>query len=148
MNANVCGACGGDGIAGGFVDDLGGEGEDRACEVCGGRGVVGPAFYSVAIYLVDRAYGGPEEGDWYYDCGVIVTEVLDGIPVPEMVRLFAADQLDAAHVWSGVLQAKLDTTVNVGRPSIGSVLSQGRYKAKVEDGLPRHHWPEVQPHYE
>lgn len=28
--------------------------------------------YSVAVYEVDRAYGGPEEGGWWYDCGDLV----------------------------------------------------------------------------
>ena len=26
-------------------------------------------FYTVAIYMEDRAYGGPEEGGWYYHAG-------------------------------------------------------------------------------
>ena len=26
-------------------------------------------FYSASIHLVDRAYGGPEEGGWYFDYG-------------------------------------------------------------------------------
>lgn len=25
--------------------------------------------YFVTVYLVDRAYGGPEEGGWYFNCG-------------------------------------------------------------------------------
>lgn len=30
----------------------------------------------VNAYLVDRAYGGPEEGGWYYDIG----EFIKGVP--------------------------------------------------------------------
>ena len=26
-------------------------------------------WWSVAVYETDIAYGGPEEGGWYYDCG-------------------------------------------------------------------------------
>lgn len=26
----------------------------------------------LAIYEIDRAYGGPEEGGWWYDCGQLV----------------------------------------------------------------------------
>jgi hypothetical protein len=26
----------------------------------------------LAFYEVDRAYGGPEEGGWWYDCGQLV----------------------------------------------------------------------------
>lgn len=27
--------------------------------------------YIVALYEIDRAYGGPEEGGWWYDTGVL-----------------------------------------------------------------------------
>lgn len=27
------------------------------------------ARYIVALYRIDRAYGGPEEGGWWYDTG-------------------------------------------------------------------------------
>ena len=26
-------------------------------------------MFAVNLYLVDRAYGGSEEGGWYFDCG-------------------------------------------------------------------------------
>lgn len=29
-------------------------------------------WWCVAVYETDRAYGGPEEGGWWYDCGVLV----------------------------------------------------------------------------
>jgi hypothetical protein len=32
-----------------------------------------PAYLTVAVYLMDRAYGGPEEGGWYYDVGYLVS---------------------------------------------------------------------------
>jgi hypothetical protein len=105
-----------------------------------------PPFYGVAVYLVDKAYGGPEEGGWYYDCGQIVEEVLEGIPVEEMVRLFI-DEADALS-WAHTLQDKLDGGPNVGRREISSVLSEGRYGAIVTDGMPAHHWPAVRPRYE
>lgn len=28
--------------------------------------------FAVAVYMQDRAYGGPEEGGWWYDCGQLV----------------------------------------------------------------------------
>ena len=33
-------------------------------------------WFSVAIYSMDRAYGGPEEGGWYYDVGHRVDETV------------------------------------------------------------------------
>jgi hypothetical protein len=29
-------------------------------------------WWSVAVYTAERAYGGPEEGGWWYDCGGLV----------------------------------------------------------------------------
>lgn len=29
-------------------------------------------WWCVAVYETDRAYGGPEEGGWWYDCGMLV----------------------------------------------------------------------------
>jgi hypothetical protein len=33
-----------------------------------------PTYYLpfVNVYLIDRAYGGPEEGGWHYECGEAV----------------------------------------------------------------------------
>ena len=28
--------------------------------------------YVVAFYEIDRRYGGPEEGGWWYDCGALL----------------------------------------------------------------------------
>src|SRR3546814_13624429 len=28
--------------------------------------------YIIALYEIDRAYGGPEEGNWWYDTGALV----------------------------------------------------------------------------
>jgi len=43
--------------------------------------------YTVAVYICDRAYGGPEEGGWWYDCGVpsegqYYAKVFEGNPRP------------------------------------------------------------------
>ena len=41
------------------------------------------SFVSVAIYEVSRAYGGPEEGGWYYDVGTRDDSSLRCYPVSE-----------------------------------------------------------------
>ncbi|MEB8515134.1 hypothetical protein [Acidithiobacillus ferriphilus] len=96
--------------------------------------------YTVAIYLVDLAYGGPEEGGWYYECGE---------PAPEFAaktRGFARE--NDAHRYCKKLNgsAFLDD-LNKGRPSICSVLSRGLYSAVVREGNPAP-YPAIKPHYE
>ncbi|WP_024517007.1 hypothetical protein [Bradyrhizobium sp. Tv2a-2] len=103
-------------------------------------------FWTVAIYLVDRAYGGPEEGGWYYNCGDRVDHALDGIE-PEYLLTVKPDE-KSSDAWCASLQALLDETVNVGRRDIGSVLSTGKYYAEVHNGHSPKHYPETRPHYE
>lgn len=98
-------------------------------------------FYTVAIYLIDRAYGGPEEGGWYYDCGTPYLE-------PEAARLFKAfDNLADANDYAEHLNIEVLPDWNEGRAEISSVLSDGRYKALWSDGFPQP-FPTDHPHYE
>jgi hypothetical protein len=102
---------------------------------------------SVAIYLVDRAFGGPEEGGWWYTHGTPVTENLsDEVGKDWALPRYFHNENEAVS-YSEQLQDRLDDTVNKGRRSIGSVLSQGLYWAYVEEGHPRP-FPEERPHYE
>lgn len=43
------------------------------CDECGSdlefHDAYGPTWVSIAVYGIDRAYGGPEEGGWYFDQG-------------------------------------------------------------------------------
>ncbi len=119
-------------------------------------------FWTVAIYLVDKAYGGPEEGGWWYTCGERIDYALDGINLNDLLTVMtgegtiyrdneetgqsAAEQ--EAHAYADLLQAQLDATVNRGRRSIDSVLSEGRYEALAHPGHPPHHFPATRPHYE
>lgn len=55
--------------------------EEYCCPFCGNRHVTvsreRPAeWFSVAIYEVSRAYGGPEEGGWYFDSGQRIDETV------------------------------------------------------------------------
>jgi hypothetical protein len=108
-------------------------------------------FYTVAIYLCDRVYGGPEEGGWYYECGVRQDQPIEGIPDAFIFNSFnpangkTAEQ--CADIFAQSLQKLLDI-VNAKRPEISSVLSEGRYYAEVYAGHPPHHYPERIPHYE
>lgn len=95
--------------------------------------------YFVAIYLVDRAYGGPEEGGWYYDYGVPDEDFSD------YTRWF--DTEHEAEEYSFKLDHEVCPGLNAGRPPVSSVLSEGYYTAIIHEGEPTR-FPERRPHYE
>ena len=104
-------------------------------------------IYSVAIYYVDRCFGGPEEGGWFYTSGVPICRPVTGIEPLDIIRTFANSDYETAHAHAARVQALLDAGVNAGRPPITSVLSRGRYRAEVMAGLPRY-FPRERPRYE
>jgi hypothetical protein len=113
-----------------------------------------PERYTVAIYLVDKQYGGPEEGGWWYEAGTRVDAKTDGIevsPFPEngwSETFYGPLAQDIADSSATALQAHLDAHANQGRPSISSVLSKGRYQALVFEGEAPAFFPQTKPHYE
>ena len=92
--------------------------------------------FIVATYLCDRAFGGPEEGGWYYDCGELV----------RVHRIFGNE--DAAYDFAARMNRTLDATINRDRPKISSVLSEGRFYACVHENNAPKYYPEERPHYE
>lgn len=101
----------------------------------------------VGIYLSDQAYGGPEEGGWYFDCGMLVTEASFFIGREGMTpRSFT--NMEDAYQFANECQHFLDTNDNVGRHPISSVLSEGCYEARVMEGKLPLIFPERKPHYE
>ena len=103
-------------------------------------------MHSVAVYLVQRLFGGPEEGGWYYDGGELCT-------APELTAFgttFASGHEDRAVAMAAEVQAHLDRDWNVAdhaRP-LSSVLSAGRYVAQVNEGWPPVAFPVERPRYE
>jgi hypothetical protein len=99
-----------------------------------------PAFYTVAVYLCDRAFGGREEGGWWYDTGMRCDEF---VPVICATR-------EQAYEVRNTLQATLDSGVNAdgSNRDLGSVNCVGRFCAEVWDGYPDSHYPTHRPHYE
>jgi len=88
----------------------------------------------INIYLTDRAYGGPEEGGWWYGCG----ELERVIPVTTHRRAERAMRL---------VQRVMDAR-NADRCSdVSSVLSEGCYVACIER-TPGADYPETRPRYE
>jgi hypothetical protein len=111
-------------------------------------------LWSVAIYLVDRQYGGPEEGGWWYEAGVRIDAATLHVPVspfPDRAwhETFVGPLAEAtAESTMQALQALLDSSANVGRRDIGSVLSVGRYQAMMFEGIAPLVYPATKPQYE
>ena len=98
-------------------------------------------FYTVAIYLIDRAFGGHEEGGWYYDCGTPYLE-------PEAAAYFKAfDNLADANDYATRLNTEVLPAWNEGRAEVSSVLSEGVFEALWSEGFPQP-FPTSRPHYE
>lgn len=103
-------------------------------------------FWTVAIYLVDQAYGGPEEGGWWYQCGERQDALLYPLLPGHMLTVHASEE--NAIEQATILQGLLDKHLNTGRRPISSVLSEGMYNAQVHNGHPPAHYPERKPRYE
>lgn len=110
---------------------------DQAVELPGNAGSDG--VYSVAVYHVTRCYGGPEEGGWYYDRGEPSEEFALHL------RMFS--RVKAAVAYAAQLDATVCAGANEGRRELSSVLSDGRYRASVQDGYPAA-FPQSRPYYE
>lgn len=92
--------------------------------------------YVVAVYMADRAYGGAEEGGWWFDFGEHI----------RTVRTFPNVHL--ADAYAKRMNAVLDRTLNKRRREISSVLSEGRYSSQVYKGFAPQSYPETRPRYE
>ena len=116
-DGRFCITCGNDAMAPG----------DQLCVSCD------PSKY-VNVYLHDRAYGGPEEGGWWYD----TYDPIFSTTIPGDIGW-----LDhaVAH-WQ-----KWCDDRNRGRRGIDSVLSEGRYHVEIERH-PASMKPSMRPFYE
>ena len=99
-----------------------------------------PIFH-VCVYMVDKRYGGPEEGGWWYEVGVPCLE--HGVPLPR----FTTDPIAAERMADDMTRKIAKLGLNKGRRSISSVLSTGQYMVRVEEGWPKP-YPETRPYYE
>ena len=98
-------------------------------------------FSYINVYLVDRAYGGPEEGGWYYDYGNPVESRRVLVPMNGYVNLHSEYQTELEF-----LNTRYNR-LNSDRPEIHSVISKGRYIIIEEDDFAKS-WPDRIPHYE
>jgi hypothetical protein len=93
--------------------------------------------YTVAVLLEDRAFGGHEEGGWYYDYGIPVS-----LSIAPQRRFKTRAK---AQGYLNKLQP-LIARINEGRYPVSSVLSDGIYRAYIFGGKPRS-YPDYIPHY-
>ena len=95
------------------------------------RATFTPGKRWLTLYHEDRAYGGPEEGGWWYTYGTVSTTY----------------QVDARDFREEYWRLHFAChTANHGKPDIGSVLSQGRMRLVVSKRKGRD-YPEERPYY-
>src|SRR6056297_2518616 len=99
-------------------------------------------MYTVAVYLHDRAYGGPEEGGWHYDCA---EPVLNETWALRLIRHFI--DKEAAHAYEDSIY-EMVIAHNRERPDISSVASEGRYDVRTVEHVQFPYFPTTRPHYE
>jgi len=94
--------------------------------------------YCVAIYEIDRAYGGPEEGGWWYTTG----ELQERCKVREYPNLAAAEAA-AWHMNDWLQRMRSEAARDPG----SMLYSGGWFEARVFDGPPPARFPQQRPYY-
>lgn len=96
-------------------------------------------LWSVAIFETSLAYGGSEEGGWYYTYGYLLEYPViyfDSVIEARNARNLIEHWMDESDNWNKL------------RRPLHSVLSDGRYQARVKAGHPEHSFPSERPRYE
>ena len=89
----------------------------------------------LAFYEIDRAYGGREEGGWWYDAGTFVRVI--GFFLDEAAAVRAQQRADRL----------LDRLQQHRTPVSSVTYTGGRYRALTFTGLPPAHYPAERPSY-
>ena len=110
------------------------------CEACASECLGRAPRYTVAVFMIDRAWGGPEEGGWWFDYGAPADD-----EYRSYTRRFTSNE--AAVQYCVALQHTVIEEANKGRHPISSMISDGEYRAFVCEGDPTP-FPEHRPHYE
>ena len=95
--------------------------------------------YVVAVYECEQAYGGPQEGGWWFDVGTLA----------RVVKTFASET--RAYGYMTRLNRRLKSRAigpNQGRRDYSSVLSDGEYFANVYENTAPEGFPDRKPRYE
>jgi len=102
------------------------------CPECAERMADGVTQLFVNVYLEDQAYGGPEEGGWWYIVGSIE-------------RVYPVSCLQDAYMLARFLEG--GEFSNEGRPSMYHTNSDGEYRVRIQL-QPGQGYPTRRPHYE
>jgi|TARA_R110000796_G_scaffold214879_2_gene330865 hypothetical protein len=113
-----------------------------------------PYDHHVNVYEVDRSYGGPEEGGWYYDTGTLVSDEL----FPDLASGIArAEEIKAELLEEDPLPYKMGMGANDGLDPNGEgddnylirggSWGQGSYLIRIERKIGKD-YPEYRPHWE
>ena len=94
----------------------------------------------VSIYRVERHYGGPAEGGWWYESGELIRPILKKLSGQKL------------RDFRDKLQRRLDRRFNKSRGAYGDLNSAlGDYEVRAiihYDGDLEHNWPKYRPTYE
>lgn len=92
--------------------------------------------FILAFFELDRRYGGPEEGGWWYDTG-------------ELVRIFRVYH-DEERAYARARRANdlLDRLQKRKRPVSSVTYRGGRHGVYVYENYVPKHFPSQRPHYE
>ena len=92
--------------------------------------------FVVALYEIDRAYGGPEEGGWWYDTG-------------DLCRVVAVSPTEARACELAQRANRLLHRLQRGARDVSSMAyAGGRHQACVFDAAAPPRFPETRPYYE
>jgi hypothetical protein len=101
--------------------------------------------FCVGIYVQNRAYGGPEEGGWWYATGYLADEP----DLRAMRRTFRSER-DAIE-YANRLNDSVCAEINGEKPSykhdLKSVCCEGHYRAEVHDDECPNEYPSERPYY-
>lgn len=99
--------------------------------------------YYINRYTVNQAYGGPEEGGWWFECGIYQ------MSIPRL--LYASGAKEVAIALRDRLQEQTDEEQDAGpdayRRNLSSVCCEGRtvWRLETHEGKD---YPTERPHYE
>ena len=92
-------------------------------------------MYSVHLFKLDRAFGGREEGGWWYDIGY---------PEDHYLNKTFSTEAEAVEYFESI--ADLAHLMNEGLPSLNSVRCEGVYRFLINEGEAKA-FPESRPYY-
>ena len=133
-----CPKCGEEMFEQGFSERIDVDGEPHRkhtmeCNCGNDEAVFIPVHAFVNVYLVGRAYGGPEEGGWWYDYGLVEACV----PVKNWAE---------AEEWAERLRNDVRYS-NEGRRDRYSVIGDETFEVFIED-QPAENFPSERPRFE